>query len=160
VHYIIISLVLLLSASGLCHAGKLLGTSVGSDRSSHKSDVSEWRFPKPDITGIDWSAGKIRAQGKGMAPDGITGPERRQMARRAAIVDGQRNLLAMVQKIRISSDLDVKQYMMNNNHAVRIQGFIKGYSIVQEREVQDGSFEVILELPLTGPAGLSRYLND
>lgn len=156
----LISSVLLLLTPEFCDAGKLLRASDDSDASGNSSDLSRWRFPKYDISGVDWSAGKIRARGKGIAPGGINGPERRQMARRAAIVDGQRNLLAVVQQIRISSELDVKKYMSNNNHAVRIKGFIKGYSIVEEHEEQDGSFEVILELPLTGPTGLSRYLND
>ncbi len=35
------------------------------------------------------------------------------------------------------------------------EGFLKGFMIVSERE--NGKFEVLLELPLTGPAGLTTY---
>jgi hypothetical protein len=50
--------------------------------------------------------------------------------------------------------------MGSRTGAERIQGFLKGYTIVSERELKDGRIEIILELPLTGPAGLSRYIAE
>lgn len=41
-----------------------------------------------------------------------------------------------------------------------IQGFISGYTVVKEHERDDGSIDVILELPLTGPKGLSHYVSE
>lgn len=44
--------------------------------------------------------------------------------------------------------------------ALKIEGFLKGYMIVSERELENGKFEVVLEPPLTGPAGLTRYIAE
>jgi hypothetical protein len=40
----------------------------------------------------------------------------------------------------------------------RIEGFIKGYRIVGEREREDGMIEIDLELRLAGQHALSRLL--
>jgi hypothetical protein len=44
--------------------------------------------------------------------------------------------------------------------ALIIEGFLKGYTIVSKRELENGKSEVVLELPLTGPAGLTRYIAE
>jgi hypothetical protein len=82
------------------------------------------------------------------------------MTERAALADAQRNLLRTIEQIRIDGSRSVGTIMGNSNAAVRIQGFVKGYTIVSERELEGGRIEVILELPLTGPSGLSRYLTE
>ena len=115
-------------------------------------------FPIVSIDGVDWAAGKIRASGIGMPPQNATNDSvRRAMAQRVALADAQRNMLRTVEQIRISDDQDVKDAMRSKNVASKIQGFLKGYTVVSERELEGGRIEVVLELPLTGPAGLSRY---
>ena len=82
------------------------------------------------------------------------------MAQRAALADAQRNLLRTVEQIQIDSERKVSTIMHKRNVAERIQGFLKGYTVVSERELKGGRFEIILELPLTGTAGLSRYITE
>jgi len=53
-----------------------------------------------------------------------------------------------------------KDAMGSKNIATKIEGFLKGYTVVSEREGEGGKIEVVLELPLTGPAGLSRYITE
>jgi len=116
-------------------------------------------FPIVSIDGVDWAAGKIRATGIGVPPQNATNDSvRRAMAQRAALADAQRNMLRTVEQIRISDNQDVKDAMRSKNVASKIQGFLKGYSVVSERELEGGKIEVVLELPLNGPAGLSRYI--
>ena len=118
-------------------------------------------FPIVSIDGVDWAAGKIRATGIGMPPQNATNDSvRRAMAQRAALADAQRNMLRTVEQIRISDDEDVKAAMRSKNVASKVQGFLKGYTVVSERELEGGKIEVVLELPLTGPAGLSRYIAE
>jgi hypothetical protein len=118
-------------------------------------------FPIVSIDGVDWAAGKIRATGIGMPPQNATNDTvRRAMAQRAALADAQRNMLRTIEQIRISDDQDVKDAMRSKNVASKIQGFLKGYTVVRERELEGGRIEVVLELPLTGPAGLSRYIAE
>ncbi len=116
-------------------------------------------FPISPIDGIDWAAGKIHATGIGIPPEHAANESiRKTMARRAALADAQRNLLRIIEQIRIDADKNVKTAMRDKNFAFRIQGFIKGYAVVSERELEGGKAEVVLELPLNGPEGLSKYI--
>ena len=110
---------------------------------------------------IDWASGTIRATGIGMAPVGFSNPTvRREMARRAALSDGERKLVKAVAEIRLGTDSTIRSRMGRGNFTKRIEGYVKGYRIVGERDFEDGRTEVDLELPLTGQQGLSRYLFD
>ncbi|NTW58636.1 MAG: hypothetical protein HGB21_02575 [Nitrospirae bacterium] len=111
--------------------------------------------------GVDWAAGKVRATGVGSPPkDGVNAGAVRAMTQRAALADAQRNLLRTVEQIKVDGSRTVGTVMRSRTGAERIQGFLKGYTIVRERELEDGRIEIILELPLTGPAGLSRYIAE
>lgn len=118
-------------------------------------------LPISSIEGVDWMAGKIHATGIGIPPRNIANATaRREMAKRAALVDAQRNMLRTIELIRLDSDQTIKTAMRNKNLSVRIQGFLKGYTVISEREREDGRIEVVLELPLSGPSGLSRYITE
>ncbi len=92
--------------------------------------------------------------------DAANDSARREMTKRAALADAQRNLLRIIEQLRINTDQDVKTAMRGKKFASKIQGFIKGYTVVSERDLEGGRIEVVLELPLTGPGGLSRYLTE
>ena len=116
-------------------------------------------LPISQIDGIDWTRGKIRATGIGMPPQNAPNETvRREMAKRAALVEAQRNLVRTVEQIRLDGDKNVKTAMSSQNIARKVEGFIKGYAVISERVLEDGKVEVILELPLNGPSGLSRYV--
>jgi hypothetical protein len=111
--------------------------------------------------GVNWAAGWIRATGVGSPPPNAGNTSAtRAMTQRAALVDAQRNLLRTVEQIKIDGQRSVGTIMGTRSGAERIQGFLKGYRVVSEREREDGRIEIILELPLTGPAGLSRYIAE
>jgi len=114
-------------------------------------------FPIVATDGVDWAAGRIRATGIGSPPQntGSAGANR-AMTQRAALADAQRNLLRIVEQIKIDGDRSVRTIMRSGNGAERIHGFLKGYTVVSERELEGGRIEIILELPITGPTGLSR----
>jgi hypothetical protein len=118
-------------------------------------------FPIVSIDGVDWAAGKIRATGIGLPPPNAANDSvRRAMAERAALADAQRNMLRTIEQIKIDTGRSVKDAMRSKNTATKIEGFLKGYTVVSERELEGGKIEVVLELPLTGPAGLSRYISE
>jgi hypothetical protein len=140
------------------YAGDNSPLTISADQ---KTEQNVLLLPITTTAGVDWASGKIRAAGHGLPPvQTASSIVRREMTKRAAISDAQRNLLKIVQSIRISSTLDIKTYMQDANRAERIQGFIRGFTVVSETEQDDGSVDVILELPLTGPAGLSRYVTE
>jgi hypothetical protein len=116
-------------------------------------------LPIVSTAGVDWTTGKIRATGVGSPPMNTENAgQARAMAQRAAIADAQRNLLRSIDQIKIDGGRSVGIMMRNKNMAERIQGFVKGSSVVSEQQLEGGRIEVILELPLTGPSGLSRYI--
>lgn len=118
-------------------------------------------LPISSVDGVDWAAGKIRATGIGLPPQNAENDTvRREMTKRAALADAERNLLRTIGQIRLDSNQSVKTAMNNQTTAIKIQGFIKGYTVASEREREDGKYEIILELPLTGPSGLSRILSN
>ncbi len=118
-------------------------------------------FPIVATDGVDWTAGKIRATGVGSPPPNAENAgQARAMAQRAALADAQRNLLRTVEQIKIDGERSVRTIMRSRNAAERIQGFLKGYTVVSERELEGGRVEIVLELPVTGPAGLSRYITE
>jgi len=109
--------------------------------------------------GVDWAAGKIRATGVGSPPaNADNAGAARAMTQRAALADAQRNLLRTVEQIKIDGARNVRAVMGDRNVTERIQGFLKGYTVVSERELDGGRIEIMLELPLTGPAGLSHFI--
>jgi hypothetical protein len=128
---------------------------------NQKAEQNAVLLPITDVGGVDWAAGKIRATGIGLPPhDAANDSARREMTKRAALADAQRNLLRIIERLRMNADQDVKTAMRSKKFASKIQGFIKGYTVVSERDLEGGRIEVVLELPLTGPAGLSRYLTE
>jgi hypothetical protein len=116
-------------------------------------------LPVVDTDGVDWAAGKVRATGVGLPPKAAgNAAAARAMTERAAVAEAQRNLLRIIRQIKIDGERSVGALMQSRNGAERIQGYLQGYTIVSEKELGDGRIEVLLELPLTGPRGLSRYL--
>jgi hypothetical protein len=111
--------------------------------------------------GVDWTAGKIRATGVGMPPKNASNTAvSREMTKRAALVDAQRNLLRIIDQIKVSPDRSLKSFMGDKNYRERIQGFVQGYKIVREQELSSGKREIELELSLTGPSGLSTVIRE
>ena len=64
--------------------------------------------------GVNWSQGIVFAQGYGTAKEGLSAAQTRILARRAAIVDAQRNLLEITKGVRITSALSTGQAMKDS----------------------------------------------
>ncbi len=100
--------------------------------------------------GINWSAGVVFANGYGTAKDEFSAGQKRLMARRAAIVDAQRNLLEMVKGVRIDSVLTTDMAMQENREVVtRVEGIIKGAAVTRQN-YQNNVFTVQMAMPIAG----------
>ena len=111
------------------------------------------------IEGVDWSAGKIRARGIGLPPKQAPTPTvKHEMAKRAAIVDAERNLVRIIELINIAPGQPISLAFSEKTFTQKLQGYLRGYQLIAERDMDGGKVEVELELPLTGPGGLSSYL--
>ena len=104
---------------------------------------------------VDWTNGVIRAMGVGVAPpNAVNARQGREMAKRAARVVAYRNLLEIVQGIRVDSTTLVKNYMVEEDRInSKVQGIIKGARVTDEKEFPDGSVEVRIEMKLNTDLG-------
>ncbi len=114
---------------------------------------------RSQIDGVDWSQGTIRALGIGSAPpQAVNATVKREMAKRAALADAERNLLRGVQMIETGPGEKLSTFLGPRLYTQTIEGYVQGFRMVAERQTEGGKVEVELELPLTGPGGLSSRL--
>ena len=90
---------------------------------------------------INWSDGSIRAKGFGIPRDGTKGKQAEALARRAAVVDLYRNMLEVIQGVRIDSKTTVKDFMASDTIEAAVSGTIRGVEIIDEKW-EDGGYIV------------------
>ena len=104
---------------------------------------------------IDWIGMKVAATGMGAPPaNAVNAAQARIMARRAAIVVAQRNLLEVVKGVHIDSQTRVENFMVQNDSIVtRVKGILKGAIIEEIKYQPDGACLARVSMPLTGELG-------
>jgi hypothetical protein len=97
-----------------------------------------------------WGPILLKATGSGIAPPGSVNPaQARLMALRAAKVDAMRNLAEQVSGVTIISDTRIQDFVTKHDTIkARVDSFIKGAWVSEERELADGTMEVDMELGL------------
>lgn len=105
--------------------------------------------------GVDWSKGVIRAKGigAGKATTKNKGLKRAQ-ARRAAMMDAQRNLAEAVKGVRVTSEsrmLDLE--LADDRVATRVDAIISNMTEISGQYLSDETYEIVLEMPLFGASG-------
>jgi hypothetical protein len=100
--------------------------------------------------GINWSQGVVYANGYGTAKPSFSAAQKRILARRAAVVDAQRNLLEITKGVRITSVIKTGQAMKENPEIkTRVSGIIKGAQIIQDH-YQNEIANVTMSMPISG----------
>ncbi len=104
---------------------------------------------------VNWDKGAeadVEAIGIGLPPDNM-GARGNVLARRAAVVDAQRNLAEMIQGVQIDSDT-VMENLVISSDVVRskVSAMVKGARIVDEGVNEDGSYFVKMRVPMYGVA--------
>lgn len=103
---------------------------------------------------INWQKGAntdIEALGSGFPPANMPVGRAKVLARRAAIVDAQRNLLETLQGVQIDSDTLMRDLVVESDEVrTKVSGIIKGARIVSEKMNEDGSYEVVMSIPMYG----------
>lgn len=97
-----------------------------------------------------WGPLLLKATGSGIPPPGSVNPaQARLMALRAAKVDALRNLAEQVSGVAIISETRIQDFVTKNDTIkTRVDSFIKGAWVSEERELADGTIEVDMELGL------------
>lgn len=102
---------------------------------------------------IDWERQAAVAVGSAPARRDAANPaQARALARRAAMLDAQRNLLEVVGQVRVDSTTVIQNYMTASDRiSSSVQGLLEQATVAAERQLPDGGFEVTLTVPLSGP---------
>ena len=101
---------------------------------------------------VDWNKGVIRAMGIGAGKSTTKNPGLyRAQARRAAIMDAQRNLAETVKGVRVTSDSTMEDLELKYDVVrTQVDAIIKGMNEVSSQLMDDGTYEVVLEMPIFG----------
>lgn len=102
---------------------------------------------------INWDKGSksdIEAIGIGLPPENM-GARGNVLARRAAIVDAQRNLAEIIQGVQIDSDTVMENLVISSDVVrTKVSAMVRGARIVEEGTNEDGSYFVKMRVPMYG----------
>jgi hypothetical protein len=109
-------------------------------------------------SGVNWSSGRIQAEGAGVGPDGTPPGVARMMACRAAVVDAQRNLLESIEGVRVEGTTVVANMMVESDIIkTSVSGLLRGAQVVKRDPQSDGSCIVQMTAPLGGSFTTAVY---
>jgi hypothetical protein len=101
---------------------------------------------------VDWTNGTVTATGVGAPPANATSANHaKEMAKRAAFLMANRNLLEAVKGIRVDSISLVENYVLTSDVIkTEVSGFVHGATVTNTRFNPDGSVEVTISRKLDG----------
>lgn len=98
---------------------------------------------------INWSTGRVSAEGYGLAPEGKNKKVAPLLACRAAVADAQRNLLESTQGVRVNSSTTVSNFVAANDEIkTSVEGVVKGAFVKLREPDAEGSCKVVMEISL------------
>ena len=126
----------------------LAGAAVSQDKVS----ASEWVEKIGNMGSVNWTDGYIEAVGIGAPPQRSIGtPQARPMALRAAQVDAYRNMLEVVNGVRVDSTTTIRDFTVESDIInTQVQGMVKGAKTMKQEYLSDGTVEVTVRMPLSG----------
>lgn len=131
-----------------------------ADQSFLNETVTQSQDGPFNFTGsINWGGEVLQIKGIGAPPvgqEGFNKAQMRPMAIRAAKVVALRDLVEVVNGVRVSSETTVKSLVTESDVIkTKVEGYIKGFSVSEPKYMSDGTVEVIVSLPMYGQNGLS-----
>lgn len=105
---------------------------------------------------VDFKKGIVSSEGKGMAPKGNSKLTAKSLARRAAVVDAQRNLLNIISELELSENVKVSsQLEKDKSLEQKLRVFVQSAALTKEEYLKDGSARITLQCALNGKDGLA-----
>jgi len=103
-------------------------------------------------SGVDWSDQKITVQGMGVAPlNARSAAQARMLARRAAVVDGYRQIAEIVKGVSVDGETTVENMMVTNDVVkTKVSALVQGARVVSEEATSDGGYIVNMEVSMFG----------
>ena len=123
------------------------------------SDIPTLTLMQAAEAAAQWEQGTITAEGFGTPPMGTYGSKASIMARRAAIVDAQRNLAEQVSGVQVDAETTVENYVISSDLVkTKVSALIKGAVVVEEQMMPDGAYRVVMSMPMYGTQGLASAI--
>lgn len=100
----------------------------------------------------------IRVIGTGVAPQGsqFSAPQKKMMARQAAITHGYGELAAAIKGLHVDAENTVENFVLTNSRVTtKVSALVRGAKVVEEKE-QDGAYIVVLEIPMYGSGSVAE----
>ncbi|MGD9853080.1 MAG: hypothetical protein AB7T38_17675 [Nitrospirales bacterium] len=108
---------------------------------------------------INWTSGTISSVGFGAPPSSAPSAAIQSLATRAAIAVARRNLLELVEGVRIDSETIVENFMVKSDVIQsHVQGVVKNAFVTAKHVLPDGNVEVILTMNMWGNHSLMSNL--
>jgi hypothetical protein len=107
---------------------------------------------------VNWSQGVIQGKGIGSPPEKYYGkPNARPMAMRAAKLDALRNILEVINGVRVNSTTTVRDFAIESD-VIRsnVEGMVRGAEQVKLEYMSDGTVEVVMQVRMQG--GFSQLI--
>jgi hypothetical protein len=109
---------------------------------------------------IDWENKIIYAVGDGVPPkDAINPAQARARSKRAAIDEAYARLLETVQEVQVDANSTTRNFV-NENRVVqtKVSGLIKNAEVQEMKQASDGSYQIMMKMPMIGAKGLSSAI--
>ena len=131
----------------------LSGMAIGQDKAAGAPAAANQLVEKVGNNGsVNWTEGYAEAVGIGAPPQRYIGtPQARPNALRAAKLDAYRNLLEVINGVRVDSSTTVKDFAVESDIInTQVQGIVKGAQAMEPEYLSDGTVEVTVRMPLSG----------
>lgn len=127
----------------------LSGAAVGQGGASDSNPVVEQLGSRG---AVNWTGGYVEAVGIGAPPQRYVGtPQARPNALRAGQIDAYRNLIEVINGVRVDSTTTIRDFTVESDIInTQVQGIVKGAKTIKQEYLSDGTVEVTVRMPLSG----------
>jgi hypothetical protein len=97
----------------------------------------------------EWAKKTVKAVGHGAPKEGDSEAKAKLNAERAALTEARRNLLEQLKGVSIDSKTTVRDFVTESDEIkTKTDGFIQGAKTIRSEQLEDGSWEVEIEISL------------
>lgn len=108
---------------------------------------------------VTWEKGSnaaIEVWGVGYAPANVPAARGQALARRAAMVDGYRQLAETIEGVQVDSETTMRDLAIESDVVkTNVKALVKGARIVDEHNNEDGSYSVKMTIPMFGESSVA-----
>ncbi|WP_188397961.1 LPP20 family lipoprotein [Sporomusa sp. GT1] len=111
---------------------------------------------------LNWKQGVVEGVGTGVPSYEADYPaQARAMAKRAAVVDAQRNLLEAIHGVQVTAETTVQNFaIVDDTIKTKVSGIVKGAKIVHEQQFADGTYQIIMRINLFGHGSVAEAITN